>query len=68
MQYIGKNEHKKISEIFDKEKYTERKCVEWFIKENTYSNHLLTDVRYVNFNKYNEGGKCDHLHRHFATI
>ena len=57
MQYIGKNEHKKISEIFDKEKYTERKCVEWFIKENTYSNHLLPDIRYVNFNKYNEGGE-----------
>ena len=42
----------KISEIFDKESYTNRKVAEWFIKENTYDNHLLTDIKDVNFNKY----------------
>ncbi len=50
---MEKTQIRKITEIFDKEKYTNRKVAEWFIKENTYDNHLLTDIKDVNFNKYN---------------
>ena len=49
---MEKMQTKKINEIFDKEKYTNRKLAEWFIRENTYENHMLTDIKNVNFNKY----------------
>ncbi len=49
---MEKIQTKKIYEIFDKEKYTNRKLAEWFIRENTYDNHMLTDIKNVNFNKY----------------
>ena len=49
---MQKTQIKKISEIFDKENYTNRKVAEWFLKENTYDNHMITDIKDVNFNKY----------------
>ena len=49
---MEKTESKKIYEIFDKEKYTDHKVAEWFIKEQTYDNHMLTDIKDVNYNKY----------------
>ena len=43
-----------VKEVFNKEKYSDAKMSEWFLKENTYDSHMLTDIKNVNPNKYFE--------------